>query len=201
MDKRKEEIIEIALRRFSHYGFSKTTMNEIADDVKITKANLYYYYPDKVALIKDVICSISTDLISKEQKMVEAFEGDFLDTLFALLKFRADHMRKHYMLYINENLDWIRDNAFTDFIEELECKDLEVLQTLMTKAVEAGTLKLDNIAEAANVLRNIIKGLSLIHTVKDIISGIPDLANVDDILDSQIKAVKLIFEERIVTNR
>ncbi|MGN0004188.1 MAG: TetR/AcrR family transcriptional regulator [Sphingobacterium composti] len=201
MDKRKEEIIDIALRRFSHYGFSKTTMNEIADDVKITKANLYYYYPDKIALIKDVICAISTELISKEQKMVEAFEGDFLETLFALLRFRADHMRKHYMLYINENLDWIRDNAFTDFIEELECKDLQVLQTLMTKAVESGNLKLHNIDESAYVLRNIIKGLSLIHTVKDIISGIPNLANVDEILDSQMKAAKLIFEERIVTNR
>ncbi|MBD1429945.1 MULTISPECIES: TetR/AcrR family transcriptional regulator [Sphingobacterium] len=201
MDKRKEEIIEIALRRFSHYGFSKTTMNEIADDLKITKANLYYYYPDKVALIKDVVCYISTNLISQEEKMIEAYNGDLLDTLFALLKFRAEHMRKHYMLYINENLDWIRDNAFTEFIDEIECKDLEVLQTLLNKAVDAGNLKMDNIEESSVVLRNIIKGLGLLHTVKDIMCGIPNLENVDHILDSQMKAVKLIFEERIVTNK
>src|SRR5690606_12192035 len=108
MDKRKEEIIEIAIRRFSHYGFSKTTMNEVADDLKITKANLYYYYPDKTALIRDVISYISTDLISKEEELVDSYNGDFLGTFFALLGLRANHMRKHYMLYINENMDWIR---------------------------------------------------------------------------------------------
>lgn len=200
MDKRKEEIIEVAIRRFSHYGFSKTIMNEIADDVKITKANLYYYYPDKIALIKDVICSISNTLLAKEQEIVESYDGDLLGSLFALLDFRAEHMRKHYMLYINENLDWIRDESFTEFIEKIECRDLEVLQSLMNKAVLDGSLKMENVDESTAILRSVIKGLALNHTVRDIICGIPNIDNINKILDSQKKAVKLIFEERIVTN-
>lgn len=200
MDKRKEEIIEVAIRRFSHYGFSKTIMNEIADDVKITKANLYYYYPDKIALIKDVICSISNTLLAKEQEIVESYDGDLLGSLFALLDFRAEHMRKHYMLYINENLDWIRDESFTEFIEKIECRDLEVLQSLMNKAVLDGSLKMENVDESTSILRSVIKGLALNHTVRDIICGIPNIDNINKILDSQKKAVKLIFEERIVTN-
>jgi TetR/AcrR family transcriptional regulator len=201
MDKRKEEIIEVAIRRFSHYGFSKTTMNEIADDVKITKANLYYYYPDKVALIKDVICSISTSLIVTAEEIVEAYDGDLFATLFALLEFRTEHMRKYYMLYINENLDWIRDESFAEFIENIECKDLEVLQSLMNKAVSEGILKMDNVDESTAVLRSVIKGLALNHTIRDIMCGIPNIENINKILDSQKKAVKLIFEERIVTNK
>jgi TetR/AcrR family transcriptional regulator len=200
MDKRKEEIIEVAIRRFSHYGFSKTTMNEIADDVKITKANLYYYYPDKIALIKDVICSISNTLLAKEQEIVKNYDGDLLGSLFALLDFRAEHMRKHYMLYINENLDWIRDESFTEFIEKIECRDLEVLQSLMNKAVLDGSLKMENVDESTAILRSVIKGLALNHTVRDIICGIPNIDNINKILDSQKKAVNLIFEERIVTN-
>ncbi|HLS37192.1 MAG TPA: TetR/AcrR family transcriptional regulator [Sphingobacterium bovisgrunnientis] len=200
MDKRKEEIIEVAIRRFSHYGFSKTTMNEIADDVKITKANLYYYYPDKIALIKDVICSISNTLLAKEQEIVKSYDGDLLGSLFALLDFRAEHMRKHYMLYINENLDWIRDESFTEFIEKIECRDLEVLQSLMNKAVLDGSLKMENVDESTAILRSVIKGLALNHTVRDIICGIPNIDNINKILDSQKKAVNLIFEERIVTN-
>jgi TetR/AcrR family transcriptional regulator len=200
MDKRKEEIIEVAIRRFSHYGFSKTTMNEIADDVKITKANLYYYYPDKIALIKDVICSISNTLLAKEQEIVKSYDGDLLGSLFALLDYRAEHMRKHYMLYINENLDWIRDESFTEFIEKIECRDLEVLQSLMNKAVLDGSLKMENVDESTAILRSVIKGLALNHTVRDIICGIPNIDNINKILDSQKKAVNLIFEERIVTN-
>ena len=201
MDKRKEEIIEIAIRRFSHYGFSKTTMNEVADDLKITKANLYYYYPDKIALIKDVVMYISTSLFEEEKTVLGGYKGDLISSLHALLKIRAEYMRKYYVLYINENLDWIRDVGFTEIIENLECKGKETLYNLLTLAVEDGSLRLEHIADPASLLRDIFKGLTLNHTLKDVICNIPNVQNVDDILDSQMKAVKLIFEERLVTNK
>ena len=201
MDKRKEEIIEVAVRRFSHYGFSKTTMNEIADDLKITKANLYYYYPDKNGLIKDVICSISNVLLTQEGEMVSEYEGDFLGTLFALLKFRAEHMRKYYMFYINETLDWVKDVDFQAFMKEIEKRDLEILKSLLQQAVEKGTLKLNNIDQSVLVLRNIIKGIVINHTMGDVICGLPNVENIDKILEDQMEAMKLIFEERLVTDK
>lgn len=200
MDKRKEEIIELATRRFLHYGFSKTTMNEIADDVKITKANLYYYYPDKNALIKDVLVSISEAFLDAVEAKVAKYNGDFLDTLLELLRFRAEHMRKHYMVYINENLDWIKDAEFKHLLKNFETRDLSILKSLIVKAVDSGTLKMDNIDESTVVLRRIIKGISLNHTVNDIIHCIPNIENIDQMLEDQIKAVELIFKERIVTN-
>ena len=108
MDKRKEEIVEVALKRFCHYGFSKTTMNEIAEDLHITKANLYYYYQDKAALIRDVIRSVSNVLEKDEQKIIDQFESDFLGTLFGMLELHSSFLSKYYMLSINENLEWIR---------------------------------------------------------------------------------------------
>lgn len=201
MDKRKEEIIELATRRFLHYGFSKTTMNEIADDAKITKANLYYYYPDKNALIKDVLVDISEAFLDAIEEMVAKYNGDFLDTLFDLLRFRAEHMRKHYMVYINENLDWLRDAEFKRLIKKIEARDLSILKSLIVKAVDDGTLIMDNIDDSTIVLRHIIKGITLNHTVNDIIHCIPNVDNIDKMLEDQIKAVELIFKERIVTNK
>src|SRR5690606_16924398 len=40
-------IIEAAVRRFGHFGIAKTTMAEIAADLSMSKASLYYYFPDK----------------------------------------------------------------------------------------------------------------------------------------------------------
>ncbi len=40
-------ILESAQRQFAHYGFSKVTMDEIAQEVGMGKASLYYYFPDK----------------------------------------------------------------------------------------------------------------------------------------------------------
>jgi AcrR family transcriptional regulator len=46
-DKKRDVIIEGAIKRFIHYGINKTTMNEIAEDLSVSKPSLYYYFPDK----------------------------------------------------------------------------------------------------------------------------------------------------------
>ncbi len=199
MDERKEEIVETAIRRFKHYGFGKTTMNEVAEDLRITKANLYYYYPDKTSLIKDVILTVSQSLIKVEEEEVEKFEGDILGTLFALLEHRANHMREYYVFYINENLDWIKGKEIDSIITCIRNRDIDLLRTLFTNAVNMGVLKVDDIESTCEVYSDIIKGVGIIHTMKDLITGIPDRENVDKILNSQKKATKLIFEERLVT--
>ena len=48
-------IINAARKRFAHYGFSKVTMDEIASDVEMGKASLYYYFPTKEELFSSVL--------------------------------------------------------------------------------------------------------------------------------------------------
>ena len=48
-------IVAAARKRFGHYGLAKTTMNEIASDVGMSKASLYYYFPDKEHLFLEVL--------------------------------------------------------------------------------------------------------------------------------------------------
>lgn len=50
-----ETIIVTAQKRFGQFGMAKTTMQEIADDMKISKGSLYYYFPDKEQLYMAVI--------------------------------------------------------------------------------------------------------------------------------------------------
>ena len=44
----RERILEAAGRRFEHYGYNKTTMSEIAADLKMSTGNLYRFYPSKL---------------------------------------------------------------------------------------------------------------------------------------------------------
>ncbi len=60
-------IIEAARNRFAHYGFSKVTMEEIALDVDMGKASLYYYFPTKEDLFRSVI----SQEINELQKNIE----------------------------------------------------------------------------------------------------------------------------------
>lgn len=59
-------ILEAARKRFAHFGISKTTMNEIAADIGMSKASLYYYFPDKEKLF--VALFFTTDPLLPNQR-------------------------------------------------------------------------------------------------------------------------------------
>ncbi|MGV6944146.1 TetR/AcrR family transcriptional regulator [Sphingobacterium kyonggiense] len=197
MENRKDQIIEVALKRFAHFGFHKTTMNEIADDLRITKANLYYYYPDKPSLILDVLCKIAEDLNSGEVKIVNKYTNDLLKTINEIIDLRSKFMRKYYVFHINENLDWIKGIDLAETVEQFYKRDVEVIKVLLNKAVTSGELTISNIDEAAISLAEIQKGLGLLHTVSDVITGIPNDSNVDKIVASQKRVTRLIFEGKL----
>ncbi|GHE32892.1 TetR/AcrR family transcriptional regulator [Sphingobacterium griseoflavum] len=199
MDNKKDQIIQAALKRFAHYGFNKTTMSEIAVDLNITKANLYYYYPDKNALIKDVLVHISEDILQSQYAIIEDYDANLLDILHRVLEKRASYLRDYYVLHISENLEWIKGQGVGTVLEEMHSRDIEMMTVLFEKAVGAGEVALDNAAEDATCFIEIIKGLSLIRSVADVLSGMPNAYNVDEILHSQKRTTEFIFKNKIIS--
>src|SRR5271168_4948661 len=55
------QIIEAAKKRFSHFGYAKTTMAEVAADCSMSPGNLYRFFPGKL----DIAESIATDDYAK----------------------------------------------------------------------------------------------------------------------------------------
>jgi AcrR family transcriptional regulator len=53
----KEQIVEAAKKRFSHFGYAKTTMAEVATDCRMSPGNLYRFFPGKL----DIAEAIATE--------------------------------------------------------------------------------------------------------------------------------------------
>jgi AcrR family transcriptional regulator len=53
----RSQIIDAAKRRFSHFGYGKTTMAEIAADCSMSPGNLYRFFPGKL----DIAEAIATE--------------------------------------------------------------------------------------------------------------------------------------------
>ncbi|HEX9062246.1 MAG TPA: TetR/AcrR family transcriptional regulator, partial [Clostridia bacterium] len=66
-DIKREKILEAAYEQFLHYGYSKTTMNEIAGSLSLSKALLYYYFPDKSQLYIAVTRKLASDYLKTLQ--------------------------------------------------------------------------------------------------------------------------------------
>ncbi len=44
---KKQKILQAALSLFAHYGYRKTTLEDVADKVGMTKSNIYFYVKNK----------------------------------------------------------------------------------------------------------------------------------------------------------
>jgi AcrR family transcriptional regulator len=53
-DNVRSQIIEAAKKRFSHFGYGKTTMAEIAADCSMSPGNLYRFFPGKLDIAEAI---------------------------------------------------------------------------------------------------------------------------------------------------
>ena len=104
-DQKKDAIIEAALKRFAHFGVAKTTMNEIAHDLAISKASLYYYFPDKISLYAEVLKSIIEREKERDSKDLQN-ENDPIKTVLHFLEKRTEFIIKYYNI-----LEFLKNSA------------------------------------------------------------------------------------------
>ncbi|MEJ5091484.1 HTH-type transcriptional regulator RutR [compost metagenome] len=192
-DNKKELIIAAAIRRFAHYGFSKTTMNEIAEDIKITKANLYYYYPEKTALIHDVILAVTDDFRKLEQDLIEKSDSSIFDLILALLDLKSAFIEQHYMLHMNENMEWIKGAPLQTLMREIHEKEIVQVAKLFQKGVDNKELAIEDVNKASETYVYLMKSIGLVGILCDVFTGIPTQCNVGDVLQKQKDATLLIF--------
>jgi len=59
---RKIEIIEAAKKLFSKKGYSPTSMDDIAKEVGITKASLYYFFKGKEEIFSAIVSQVAAEV-------------------------------------------------------------------------------------------------------------------------------------------
>ncbi|MEJ9282069.1 TetR/AcrR family transcriptional regulator [Ureibacillus thermosphaericus] len=71
----KEKIIEASIRLFENKGYSETSIQDIVDELGVTKGTFYYYFSSKEELLMEIhqnyidhILKVQEDIISDESK-------------------------------------------------------------------------------------------------------------------------------------
>lgn len=71
VDNRQKQIIDIACRLFARRGYEGTSLRDIAEEAKITKAALYYHFPNKEALYHRIVLDSLRALIDSVRGAVD----------------------------------------------------------------------------------------------------------------------------------
>lgn len=192
-DIKRQHIIDTALRRFSHFGINKTTMSEIADDISVSKANLYYYFPDKTALVIDVIKHLIDEATQAFNKILDT-SADVLDMLFKLLETRKNFFEKHYLLHIT--IGFADSNLNMEQIQILgnlaEANELEILSKIFEKGIKSNELVTFDIQNTSQIYFTILRGISMVSIAKVTNKDIPEISVFNEIFEKQKKA-SIIF--------
>jgi AcrR family transcriptional regulator len=62
------DILEVATKLFIEHGFNGTTLNDIAEQIGVTRTNIYYYFSDKREILEELTKDVFliSELISKK---------------------------------------------------------------------------------------------------------------------------------------
>ncbi|ACU05895.1 MULTISPECIES: TetR/AcrR family transcriptional regulator [Pedobacter] len=166
-DKKKVLIIEAALKRFAHYGLSKTTMTEIAKDISFSKALLYYYFPDKLSLyvsaIEHLMQIISRDLVKSIDKTSSSTEG-----IFKLLQKRQSFIQKYYNLLESTQLigNELPDDLYQKF-SKARAFEAIIISSLFSRGVTSGEFIIEDPKLTTEIFIDALSGIHFNIMSKD----------------------------------
>jgi len=157
-DIKREKILEAAHDRFLHYGYSKTTMNEIAGDISMSKALLYYYFPDKSELYIAVMRKLANDYL----KAMESHElGDLKEVFIFQVNMHHEFIVKNYNFF-----DFFRLNeqnlpdTIWDIVGQVRQSESNLLSRAIKAEAERGNIKrIDNPDEIVELLLDALHGV------------------------------------------
>lgn len=160
-DINRNGIVEVAKEIFAHYGFRKTTMNEIADGVGKGKSSLYYYFSSKEDVYRAVI---EKEADTMKNKLIDAVErvDDPIEKLRMYVVTRMEILHElinfHQAIH-SEHLTNI------DFIQKMRKKydneEVIILKSILQFGVESKTFRIEDVDLTALTVATALKGLEI----------------------------------------
>jgi AcrR family transcriptional regulator len=186
-------IIQVAQKRFGLYGVEKTSMREIASDLKLSKASLYYYFSDKETLYKAVVEKEQDEFLARiSEKIVAVRDPEQLLRDYAVT--RLSYFRTLL------NLSRLRLEAYSGIkpvIREsvilFREKEKEIIIRILKSGIDEGSFKIENTESTASLFLDLLKGLrvSLVNDKETLSIGQEEY---DRLLDKTIAFAEIFIK-------
>jgi len=187
----QEQILEAALRRFSHFGINKTSLTEVAGDLAISKQVLSYYFPDKQGLISAIVEKLSLDYGNLLKAEMETC-GTVQEALLKITEVKGIFFEKYFMMISQADpRDFTREGSPGNCRKSLLAKETGLLCDIFEKGIQSGELKNFDVQKTTQLLLETLSAFA--HTMKEK-TGIPDTERFGNILFKQQELIKIFYQ-------
>jgi AcrR family transcriptional regulator len=157
----RTEIVAIASKVFTRYGYQKTTMNEIARSCKMGKSSLYYYYKSKEEIFEAVVVKEAQDLKRQLNRVVSSGSNP-MERLKDYILFRLYHVKTVSNFHSVLKDDHMDQMKFVIRVrKKFEDEEYKMVYTILERGIKEGAFILNSPEIGAIAFTTMLKGLEL----------------------------------------
>ncbi len=116
---RKLQIIRMAEKRFARHGINKTTLDEIARDLRIGKATIYHYFNSKDELFYAALAWECQQFLEEIKNIFSKEDTNAINKLTEYFMFKVTLNQKYNLLY-DALLVILKENNFENEVEQIK---------------------------------------------------------------------------------
>lgn len=142
-ERTKAEILEVATGTFAELGYSGTSIEVLAEQMKVSKRMIYYYFENKEGLYRAVLLRYYQTLRGEEARL-HLDDLPPLQALGELAAFTFDYHithPDHVRLSMVENIHKGRTISDLSEVEQINSAAIEVVQRICDRGIAAGLVR------------------------------------------------------------
>lgn len=157
----RAKIVDIARNIFSHFGFKKTTMEEIALATRKGKSSIYYYFNSKEDIFKAVVEKEAEELKSELYEKIADIE-DPIERLKVYISVRMRKLNKLTNFYTALKSEYLSHFEFIEQIRKIYDEDeVRVVTGIIQEGIERGKFSVEDPNLSAVAIVTAMKGLEV----------------------------------------
>jgi AcrR family transcriptional regulator len=154
------KILEAAERRLFHYGFKKTTIDEIAADAGVGKGTVYLYFDSKEDICLTIVAGYKAGVIHKQQEILKNRDMDTVEKIrsFLLLPLVTSHDRCDSYPDAIDLIVALKPHL-ADHMRPYFEEEIELLAKILDEGNERGVTVVDDTKATARTMKIMTMGL------------------------------------------
>lgn len=164
---RREMILEAAKGRFQRFGYSKTTMEEIAGDAGISKGTIYIYFQNKEEIFYELLGKEALEMERYLYRNVKDLDS-VVQQLEMIFTGALDYLEEHPFLdsILRRDVEMVSPRVLKH-VFSVEDRYVSVIEDYVGRGIEKGEIEPFNPRIVAYVLYKIFEAFSYASTMRE----------------------------------
>ncbi len=158
---KRDDIQKAASHCFAHYGFAKTTMDDIGKMVGLNKASLYYYYKNKEAIFCEIIQEERKKFLDSLNKKV-----DKIDLWHEKIQTYILERQRHFQKTVNLHKLSIKTSKqlqfqplFLDLVKQFNIRETQIICDILDQAMGKKQIQRIDTMKTASIILCVANGI------------------------------------------